>query len=249
MQARVAIIDSGIDLTHPAFLGREITELVVEPKGATYSIAKKPLGDASGHGTACAGIILRLAPFASIASIRALGADGRGSREALAAALRFAIKERFDVVNLSLGIDFPRGQPLKPTDYRSVIELYEIADDAYAGRVMLVAAGPNVTSLRTYPGRAKSLIGVGRGSFADPETLELSISADHDVLAPGVDVLAPALGGTERRYSGTSFACPHVSAHLARIIARHPAANATEVRTKLYALASVSKSEPVGGLS
>jgi subtilisin family serine protease len=241
--ATIALIDSGVDLTHPAFSGADIDAFAVEAKGPTLSIEKSTAGDASGHGTACAGILHRLAPDAKLVSVRALGPDGRGSREALVAALRFCVREGFAVVNLSLGIDVPKSSPLKPTDYRSIIDLYEVADEAFSKRVMLVAAGPNVASLRTYPGRAKSLIGVGRASFSDPERIELSVTMDYEVLAPGTDVVAPALGGGERKWSGTSFACPHVAAHVARIVAGRPSRTASEVRFVLHALAMRNTNE------
>jgi subtilisin family serine protease len=242
---RIALIDSGVDVSHPWFVNAKIEEMAVTSKGPPLSVERAPAGDASGHGTACAGILHRLAPGAEIVSIRALGPDGRGSRDALVAALRFCVREGFAVVNLSLGIDVPKTTPLKPTDYRSIIELYEVADEAFARRVMLVAAGPNVASLRTYPGRAKSLIGVGRGSFSDPERIDVSLTSDHEVLAPGVDILAPALGGGERKWTGTSFACPHVAAHVARIVAGRPERSASEVRWALYQMASAPVTEAV----
>ncbi len=240
---RVAIVDSGVDASHPYFRGATLEEMCVVPKGPALAVERATSGDASGHGTACAGILHRLAPRATIVSVRALGPDGRGSRDALVAALRFCVREGFAVVNLSLGIDVPKATPLKPTDYRSIIELYEVADEAFARRVMLVAAGPNVASLRTYPGRAKSLIGVGRGAFADPEQIEVSLTVDHEILAPGVDVVAPALGGGERKWTGTSFACPHVAAHVARIIAADPGRSASEVRWALYQIAGARRVE------
>jgi subtilisin family serine protease len=238
------VVDSGIERAHPWFGAADVEEFAVAPKGPGLTVERASAGDASGHGTACAGIIHRLAPGARIVSVRALGPDGRGSRDALVAALRFCVREGLAVVNLSLGIDVPKSTPLKPTDYRSIIELYEVADEAYASRVMLVAAGPNVSSLRTYPGRAKSLIGVGRGSFADPEGLEVSLTVDHEILAPGVDVVAPALGGGERRWTGTSFACPHVAAHVARIVAEGPSRSPSEVRWALHQRASASRAQP-----
>ncbi len=245
--ATIALIDSGVELSHPAFGGATIEAFGVEPKGPSFTVEKSTAGDSSGHGTACAGIIHRLAPEAKLVSIRALGPDGRGSREALVAALRFSVSEGYAVVNLSLGIDVPKSSPLKPTDYRSIIDLYEIADEAFSRRVMLVAAGPNVASLRTYPGRAKSLIGVGRAAFSDPERLEVSLTMDYELLAPGTDVSAPALGGGERKWSGTSFACPHVAAHVGRIIAGRPARSASEVRFVLHELATRGAPEVQAG--
>lgn len=237
MTVRVAIVDSGVDTTHPAFESGHITTFAVEPKGPILGVGPASGGDGSGHGTACAGIIRKMLPDAEIVSVRALGPDGRGSREALVAALRFCVRERFDVVNLSLGIDLPKSTPVRPTDARSILDLYEVADDAFAQGVVLVAAGPNAATFRTYPGKAKSLIGVGRGAFSDPERLELSITSEYEILAAGLDVLAPAIGGGERKWTGTSFACPHVAAHAARIVGDLGKTTVLEVRAHLHALA------------
>lgn len=237
MSVRVAIVDSGVDTAHEAFAGARISTFAVEPKGPVLGVGPAGSGDGSGHGTACAGIVHKLAPEVELVSVRALGPDGRGSREALLAALRFCVRESIDVVNLSLGIDLPKSAPVRPTDARSILDLYEVADEAFCQGMVLVAAGPNVGTFRTYPGRAKSLIGVGRGAFSDPERLELSITQDYELVAAGLDVLAPAVGGGERKWTGTSFACPHVAAHAARIISRRGRGQALDVRAELYSLA------------
>ena len=237
---RVALVDSGVDPSHPWFADVELRHVRVERDraGKGYQAVPDGGGDQSGHGTACAGIISRLAPGAVLTSVRALGPDGRGSRDALIAALRYCIRERYRVVNLSLGIDIPRRSPLKPTDHRPILALYELADAAYTAAVLLVASGPNAAAFRTYPGRLKSLIGVGRGAFDDWEQLRTARTADYEILAPGTDILAPALGGGERRWSGTSFACPFVAAHAARIIAARPELTVDGVKVELHRLAS-----------
>ena len=232
--ATVAIVDSGVEGSHPWLAAASITHLCVERLAV---IEGEPV-DHSGHGTACAGIVHRLAPAARIVSVSVLDAQGRTTRDALLAALRFCVAQRFDVVNLSLGIDFPREAPLRPSDHRSIVDLYETADAAYTAGVVLVAAGPNVEALRTYPGRFKSLIGVGRARFADGEMLRSEITADHEIVAPGEEVLAPALGGGERRWTGTSFAVPHVSAHVARLRAARPGLPVESIKAALHRMGS-----------
>ena len=80
-------------------------------------------------------------------------------------------------------------------------------------------------------------MGVGRGTFADLETLRTARTADHEILAPGTNVLAPALGGGERRWTGTSFATPFVVAHVARIVAARPGIAVEAVKAALHQLA------------
>ncbi|WP_437566687.1 S8 family peptidase [Sorangium sp. So ce542] len=239
---RVALVDSGVDASHPALRSAALRHVTLSRRGAAHEVAPCAPGDVSGHGTACAGIVHRMAPGAEITSVRALGEDGRCSRDGLIAALRFCVRERFSVVNLSLGIDIPKSAPLRPGDYRSLVELYEVADAAYTAEVVLVAAGPNAAAFRTYPGRFKSLIGVGRGPFQDPEALRSELTDDHEILAPGDEVLAPAPGGGERRWTGTSFAAPHVTAHVARIRAARPELSIEAVKAALHDLARGSGS-------
>lgn len=241
--ARVALVDSGVDPTHPWLARARLQHWRVEASGRGFEVVADEGGDRSGHGTACAGIIHRMVPEAEIVSVRALGPDGRCSRDALIAGIAHCVRSHHSVVNLSLGIDVPRGAPLKPTDHRPLLMLYELADAAYTASVVLVAAGPNVPQFRTYPGRFKSLIGVGRAHFADWEQLASCRCADHEILAPGTEVLAPALGGGERRWTGTSFAAPFVSAHCARILAARPGLAVEVVKASLHALAAANPSQ------
>jgi subtilisin family serine protease len=235
---RVAIVDSGVDPHHPWLDGAKLSHVGIEKQGEIFLIKPSEPGDQSGHGTACAGIIHRMAPEAELVSVRAFGPDGRCSRDGLLTALRWCVRERFSVVNLSLGIDFPRGAPLRPNDYKSIVELYEVADAAHTAQVVLVASGPNASSYRTYPGKFKSLIGVGRGSFTDPEQLRTEVTLDYEILAPGNDVLGPALPAGERHWTGTSFAAPHVTAHVARLRAARPSLSVDAVKTALHELAA-----------
>jgi len=235
--ARVAVVDSGVEPNHPWFEGAQLQHQRLERRGKGYDVVDDDGGDTSGHGTACAGIIHRMVPGAAIVSLRALGPDGRCSRNALISALHHCIKARFDVVNLSLGIDIPRKLPLKVSDHHPILRLYELCDVAYTVGVALVAAGPNVEHLRTYPGRFKSLIGVGRAPFADVERVGSAPSQDFEILAPGTDVLAPALGGRERRWTGTSFAAPFVTAHVARFRAADPTIPIHAIKASLHRLA------------
>jgi subtilisin family serine protease len=237
-EVRVALIDSGVDTSHPWLREARMRSMCVEKQGENHAVRPAEPIDRSGHGTACAGIIHKLAPFAEITSVCVLSPEGRCSRDGLLSALRYCVREKFDVVNLSLGIDVPKGAPLRPTDYKSIVELYEIADLAYTAGVVLVASGPNASAFRTYPSRFKSLIGVGRAASEDPEFLKTEITVDWEIHAPGNDVVAPALGGGERRWTGTSFAAPHVAAHVARLRSAGSDLTIQDIKAALHALAA-----------
>ncbi len=241
--ARIALIDSGVDGSHPWLGNAPLVHTRVVRDGQRFGVRPDPGGDDSGHGTACAGILHRMVPRAEITSVRALGPDGRCSKNALVHAVHYCVKQRFDVVNLSLGIDIPRKAPLKVTDHRPILSLYELADAAATNGVVLVASGPNVAHFRTYPGRFKAIIGVGRGDFRELEKLAIERTADHEVVAPGTDVVAPALGGSERRWTGTSFACPFVAAHVARVVAARPRLPIELVKAALHTIAAAFEGE------
>src|SRR5580692_5788485 len=101
---KVAIVDSGVDDTHPAVDGSVrgwIEPNVADDGTTTYKTDRH--GDAFGHGTACAGIIHRLAPDAEIYSVRVLGPRLSGKGPVFAAGVRWAAENGMHVVNLSLG--------------------------------------------------------------------------------------------------------------------------------------------------
>ncbi|MCC0069357.1 MAG: S8 family serine peptidase [Rhodobacteraceae bacterium] len=105
---RVAVLDTGIDATHPAFAGVNLIQKDFTGSGN---------GDGHGHGTHCAGTIfgrdvggtrIGVAPGVTEALIgKVLGADGSGGSEMLFAAMNWASEENARVISMSLGFDFP----------------------------------------------------------------------------------------------------------------------------------------------
>ena len=93
-----------------------------------------------GHGTACAGIVLGLAPEAEIYSVRVLGADLRGKGAAFLTGLEWAVEQGVQAMNLSLSSKSERLFPY----------FHEIVDQAYFRHVSLVCAVNNVPGL-SYP--------------------------------------------------------------------------------------------------
>ncbi|MGL4373211.1 MAG: S8 family serine peptidase, partial [Shewanella sp.] len=104
----VAVLDTGIDISHPAFRG---VNIYVEDFTGTGK------QDGNGHGTHCAGTIfgrdiggqrIGIARGVKKALIgKVLGDDGAGSSEMIFQALQWAQKERANVISMSLGFDFP----------------------------------------------------------------------------------------------------------------------------------------------
>ena len=130
----VAVIDSGIDTAHPDLKGKVQESVEARRDNQRIVFDHSDSGDSAGHGTACAGIIGRIAPNAEFYSIKVLGAGGLGDGQAFLAGLEHAIKQRHRVINLSLGTTKP--QFFSP--------LHDLLDRAYQAGCIVVAAANNL---------------------------------------------------------------------------------------------------------
>src|SRR4051812_23728675 len=99
---RVCVVDSGVELNHPRVGPVAASAAIVADDDGRLSVRDDPGGDVYGHGTACASIIRRVAPDCELHSLQVLGPGGTGSGARLLAGLRWAVRQRFDVVNMSL---------------------------------------------------------------------------------------------------------------------------------------------------
>lgn len=224
----VAIIDSGVELDHPAVGRRVVRSLRVEPGGDGPPVLEDPMAtDLVGHGTACAGIIHAIAPAADLVSIRVLGPDNRAGGPAFAAALEWAIEQRFGVVNLSLS---SRNEAMAE-------RFHELADEAYFANTLLVAAANNVVGA-SYPSLFAAVVSVAAHDAGDPDTWFYNPSPPVEFGAHGLDVDVAWRGGTRIRATGNSFAAPHLAGRAALIRSRYPAASPFEVKAMLAATAS-----------
>ncbi|MEY2457497.1 MAG: hypothetical protein QOK06_2591 [Acidimicrobiaceae bacterium] len=226
-RARVCVLDSGIDGSHPDVGGIDRAVAVVPGPDGYAQVIDDDAGDVFGHGTGCAGIIRAIAPDASISSVRVLGRDNKGSGAAILAGLRWAIDEGYDVVNLSLA----------STSERTRSFLYGLTDNAYFRRSVLVASAHNM-GIQSWPWQFASVISVGSHDGDDP--LELFVNPDPPVefFARGVAIRIPWIGGGHMTVSGNSFAAAHVSAVCALVRAKHPELTTFQVKSVLHLIAS-----------
>src|SRR6185503_1828497 len=154
----VAIVDSGIDTSHPDLAGRVVETVEARIEKTRVQFPESDTGDSAGHGTACAGIIARIAPDVRIASIKVLNAGGMGDGQVFLAGLEYAIKKRYKVVNLSLGTTKP--QFFAP--------LHDLLDRAYQAGCIVVAAANNLPQPSFPSVFSSSLISVIKSIETDP---------------------------------------------------------------------------------
>ncbi len=231
---RVCVVDSGVDPDHPdvgALDGAYTVAAATEQEG--LRIEADEVGDTCGHGTACAGIIRSIAPDVTLTSVRVLGANLAGTGEALLAGLRWAVEQRFDIINMSLST--PK------RDF--ALRLHDLADRAYFGGSLLVASAHNLR-IESYPWRFSSVLSVGSHSLPEPLHLVYNPAPPVEFFARGVDVPVAWSNGETRRCTGNSFATPHVAGMCARILSSYPGLEPFQVKNLLYLTAANVRSTP-----
>lgn len=235
----VAVLDTGVDYTHPDLVGRVI-------KGPDYIDKDYDPKDMHGHGTHVAGIIAAglnnhegisgLAPDVKILAIRVLDANGGGSLFNIAKGLAYAANHGAKVINLSLGS--PSGGGLMKTLANF------IASYADAKGSLIIAAAGNAGGEIGYPAAASRIMAIGAVNEDKYLASFSNWGKELDVVAPGVNILSTfptypvttnALGLPQNyaTLNGTSMATPMVSALAALIWSQNPYLKPEEVRAKI----------------
>ncbi|WP_150308198.1 S8 family peptidase [Planctomonas psychrotolerans] len=238
----VAVIDTGVVGSVPELAG--VVRGGVDVSGIGSLNGQTPVGQSSGHGTLVASLIagrgtgdgsgvLGVAPEASILSVSvALGAGARDSDDQIAAAVRWAVDNGADVINMSLT--------------RNSLDWPESWDDAFLhaaeNDVVIVAAAGNRGSGTAEVGAPATIPGVvavagvdrdGRASF-DASSQGITIA----VAAPSEELVGVMPDGSYVQWSGTSGAAPLVSGLVALIRASHPELDADNVVNRLVRTAT-----------
>ena len=223
---RIAVVDSGIDVSHPFLSEANIVGGASFHPGAGGGVRQGPFipRDAYGHGTACAGIIFSIAPEASIYSVSVLDAQLKSSTECVKEAVTWCARNDIKVINLSLGTTNEMHQ-------RSYSIL---AHAAYYRDLILVSANVNSPE-RSYPARLSSVIGVRATARKNTELVEMGYARNNEIefLAPGIQVRVPWLDGGFMYQTGNSFAAPHVTGIVCRIVEAFPGCSPFEVKAIL----------------
>lgn len=226
---KVAVIDSGVDATHPR-VGPISGGVIVEPDDTMPSgvrVTETPHEDLFGHGTACAAIIRSLAPDCEIYSVRVLGAKLSGRGTVFAAGLDWAITNGMNVANLSLSTG--------RANYYGMF--HRLADRAYFAGTTIVAAINNVPA-PSYPAQFASVISVAARDSVEGNGLAYNPSPPVEFGAPGIELEVAWKDGKNIRATGNSFACPYVTGMVARVLGKHPGLTPFEIKTVLRAVAS-----------
>lgn len=244
--ATVAVIDSGLDATHP-----DLADAVAGAKG--FVDEEPGTDDRNGHGTHVAGIItgngaasggerVGVAPDAKLLIAKVADTYGGVFESQVIAAMEWAVDEGADVANISIGFYDEEGAgPLESA-------LNQLTRES--GTLFVVSAGndgPAAGSLGS-PGTADEALTVGavdrQDALADlssrgPRIGDLAVKPD--ITAPGVDIASARAGSDGDPYvamTGTSMAAPHVAGAAAILAGQHPGWDADEIKPALMGSAT-----------
>lgn len=224
---KVAVIDSGVDATHPDIGAVQGYVEIHEDKDLKLVYDTDPHDDSFGHGTACAGLIRSLAPACDLYSVKVLGNKATGQGRVFAAGVRWAIENGMEVCNLSLGTT--------KRDFFSIF--HDLADEAYFKNVVLVTAANNMP-IPSYPSLYSSVISVASHAVQDPYVFYYNPNPPVEFGALGIDVDIAWQNHTRRRMTGNSYASPHMAGIVTKILGKHPGLTVFQLKTILRELAA-----------
>ena len=242
----IAIIDTGIQLSHP--------DLNVY-RQKTFVSGTSSANDDNGHGTHVAGIaaakdnsigVVGVAPGARLWAVKVLDSSGSGSISNIIKGIEYVTDNypSIDIVNMSLGCE------CTSTSLNTAI-----SNSVKAGVTYVVAAGNNGKNAASFsPANHPSVIAVSAIVDTDGKCggkgISTSYGADDrfasfsnygsvvDLAAPGVSIYSTYKGGTYATLSGTSMATPHVAGAAALYDATHPGASPSAIANSLKSTGS-----------
>ncbi len=249
--AVIAVLDTGIDATHPDLAGQVVAERNFSSSDDTldrFGHGTHVASIAAGTGAASDGRFRGVASEAKLISGKVLGDYGSGQLSDVIAGMEWAVEQGADVVNLSLSAG--------PTDGRdpAALAVDRLTDES--GVLFVAAAGNDGPGPETVgsPASADAALAVGAVDGDDvlapfssrgPRLTDGAIKPE--ISAPGVEITAVRSttiddgGGGDEAYmplSGTSMAAPHVAGAAAILAGQHPDWSAAQLRAVLMSTAA-----------
>ena len=200
---KVAVLDTGMDLGHPDFVGREFD---------TRSFVGEPVHDINGHGTHCIGTACGpqtpsgntprygIAFGSHVLVGKVLTNSGSSTGAGVLAGMNWAVANRCDVISMSLGSQSP------------VQEAYTHAGAAaLRNGCLIIAAAGNSSANTGAPANSPTIMSVA-SLDANLKPSSFSNAGKIEIAAPGGDILSSWPRPTHyKTISGTSMATPHVA--------------------------------------
>lgn len=206
----VAVIDNGVDFSHPFLSPRLLAagwDFIDSDSDPSYET-----GLFADHGTFVSGLIALFSPDCRIMPVRAFDGDGKGSTYAVARAITYSVNHGADIINMSFGLE---------ESNRAISQACNQA--LLNGVVMVAACGNNSVDSPTYPAALPGVIAVSGLNEQDAIASFSNYGEYIDVCAPAVNLYSTLAGENEwGTWSGTSFAAPLVTAVCAMVRELNP---------------------------
>ncbi|MBT2187275.1 subtilisin-like serine protease QhpE [Sphingobium nicotianae] len=197
---RVAVVDSGVHPDHPHIDASRIDAGVTILADGTIEAGADATLDRLGHGTAVTAAIQEKAPDATCLPVRVFRDGLKTSAAALVTAIRWAVAQEAEIVNLSLG-------SINAT-HRDIFA--RVADEAVAAGILIVAAR-EANDLPCYPGALPQVLGVAPDWECPRERYRIeTIDAQRTAIASGYPRAIPGVP-LQRNLYGISFAVAQMS--------------------------------------
>lgn len=218
---KVAVIDTGMDYTHPDLAGRYAG-------GYDFVNSDSDPFDDHGHGTHVSGIIagadndigvVGVAPNAQIVALKVLDSVGSGYYSDIIAGIDYCVTHGIPIANMSLGGTYGSSQ------------LEEACNRAAQSGVLLVAASGNNNAAVLYPAKYDSVLAVGATTTTDMKASFSNWGPELEMAAPGFYIKSTIPNGGYDDWSGTSMASPHI-AGVAALLSQ-TGMNAAQIRNRL----------------
>lgn len=192
--ARVLVLDTGIDKDHQSLKANFEKARNFFPDQGTNEVDSEDYNDQQGHGSHCAGTIAGVynpetgftgvAPLAKILMGRVCGLEGC-SNISVAEGIDWGIQEKVDVISMSLG--GPYGSPY---------EANAVASAERAGVIVVAASGNDGTPRVSYPAAFSTVVAVGAVDSTLTKTNFSQWGPELDIMAPGAGVLSTVPRGS-----------------------------------------------------
>lgn len=210
----VAVIDTGVDISHP-YLQNRIVQ--------AYNVAKEndDVQDMRGHGTMVAGIIANCTPE----TVKIMPIKAEQNQEDIAKAIEYAVKNGASVINISLSASVERD---------NCVVTEAVAEAVRQGCSVVVAAGNYGKDVKYYtPANADNAIVVTALNRNDVLDIQSNFGETVVVSAPGTEIVSTMPNNDYGSKSGTSFAAPYAASAAAMIQMDIPGITPVEIRQLL----------------
>jgi hypothetical protein len=220
MGPKIAVIDSGINPSHPHVGGVAGGVSFFMGQRGKISFAED-FSDRLGHGTAIAGVIREKSPKALLFGVKIFHEALRASGTVLLSALEWAIENRMDIIQLSLGT---QRRHLKSS-------LDQICRKAVDEKIVVIAAARTPDD-EIYPAAFPQVIGAYWNRSCEPETISFHPGCRIEFGAFGRPRPLPGLP-MEKNFSGHSFAAARMTARIAALLETCPGIDLREIKKQM----------------